>query len=512
MQAIRTQWLFVSCLSLCLLLSCGASALAQGVVVWIGGGAEERGGWSDKPYRYIVDHSTNGQVAILSTNDNSEWIPTYFKTLGAKDAYNVVIGSANSANQDDTYNAIKKAGAVFIKGGDQAEYVNFWQDSKTEQAIKEIFQAGGAIAGTSAGAHVLSDVIYDAKNGSVYPEEALRDPYDKHITFTTDFLKLVPGSLVDSHFTQRGRLPRLVAFIARQWQDNKRDMLGIGVDDQTALCINADGIGEVFGQGAITFLYRTDKTVSNIERGMPPTYTHIHHDQLTEGFKYSLSDRKITFSPLSANPAGPAPATGKYQTCTLKGDDTDSELRGEYYIGHIESSSSLYNGELTLEKGDDWVTNAIIMTKVFSDADYIENTVGGVQWGLAKKPHGIGIYLDEGAKVVVSNSGVIDNQSIGTAQPAVMLLDSYGVDKVDFSTYKNKPLSPRQSVAMTNIRLHLITAGMSYDAVAHDLLGGQPNPARCGLVNPDSHKISAIAIILALPFLGLIMKRRTSRP
>ncbi len=59
---------------------------------------------------------------------------------------------------------------------------------------------GGVIGGTSAGLHILSEVLFTAQNGTVYPEEALEDPFNQYMTLEDDFLNLMPGLIFDSHF------------------------------------------------------------------------------------------------------------------------------------------------------------------------------------------------------------------------------------------------------------------------------------------------------------------------
>jgi beta-aspartyl-peptidase (threonine type) len=62
-------------------------------------------------------------------------------------------------------------------------------------------------------------------------------------------LDLMRGVLTDTHFTQRGRLGRLITFVSRMQADGKPNdkypIVGIGVDERTTLCVEANGHGHV---------------------------------------------------------------------------------------------------------------------------------------------------------------------------------------------------------------------------------------------------------------------------
>lgn len=498
--------------SLIIILSLYSISFGQGYIALVGGGTEDYNSWSDKPYKWIVEHSTNKTIAVLSVNYETEWLTTYFKTLGAKDAYNLCINTKTLANSDEIYNKIVLADGIFVKGGDQSEYVRLWKGTKTESAIVEVFKRGGVVSGTSAGAHIMSEIVYDASNGSVYPEEAIRNPYNPRITFTYDFLNFVSGTIVDTHFTQRGRIGRLIPFIARLWKDNNKDILGIGIDDCTALLIEPTGIGKVVGQGSVTFVSRSSETEEIVKPGYPLAYTHVKYDQLTEDFTYNIKTRKIESVPSSAQRGASRPYPDIYIPTLLEGINTDGELKGTYYIKNIETSNALYYGELEIKHGDKLVGNSIIMTKVFDDPDYIENTIGGVEWGLAVKNHLLGIYLDNGAILQVNSDGVMDVITKNPQGPPVIFLDSYDVKYVDFSTYKNKPLSPRQSVALTGIVIHFLTTGMSYDAINHIPITNLSPAPRCGIILNNHYDFLSVIILGLLILYGIYYLARCFNP
>lgn len=443
-----------------------ATASAQGWLAAIGGGTEsnEPGAWSEAPYRWVVERSAGGTVVVLSANRETRWIPDYFEQLGAADAFNLQIADADSADSSETADAILAADAVFIKGGDQWRYVRSWKGTRTEDAIREVYERGGVVAGTSAGAHVLSEVVFDARNGSVYPEEAVRDPFNRYMSLSDDFLGLIPGALVDSHFTRRGRLGRLLPMLARWRYDTGRAVLGIGIDERTALLVGPDLRAEVAGEGAVTFLRATAATRVEVGAGAPPVMTAVACDQLTEGFVFDLAARTVVAVPETSITVRPEPAHERVTATDLDGGDDAAADAGPVRLEDPGVDPyALQLGLLEEAAGRGELGRLIVMPRVFAEPDEYENRVGGAQWLLARHPGTAAVLLDAGASASVTASGWL-RPIAGRDEPALLILDGHSLRAVDFSswwTYSDS-VGPRQSVALAGLRVHLIAAGWAY--------------------------------------------------
>lgn len=312
-SAVRHCSLVLAVVSALGMAAVPTAAWARGAVLLVGGGSEDYGDWSDRPYGWMVQQAGNGKIAVLSTDRTAtEWIPEYFESLGALDAYNVIVPDTTTANSDAAVNAILDADGIFIKGGDQGEYLDVWVNTRLSAALEQRFDEGAVLAGTSAGAMIQGEVIYDALNGSIYPYEALANPYDTMLSLSYGFLNTVPGFVVDTHFTTRGRLGRLGPFMGRSYTDFGLKVGGIGVDQESALAIYPDGItAEVMGGGAVTLLRWTSTTSMTFERGVPPDMRNLKADILTPGYKFDLKTGAILARPSTARtvttPAVPKP-------------------------------------------------------------------------------------------------------------------------------------------------------------------------------------------------------------
>ena len=303
--ARRPRQTITACTLLMLLSLPSGNAGAQGSVLLVGGGSEDYNDWSDRPYRWLVEQAPNRKILILHYATASAWLPGYFRWLGADSATSLVIASTSAANDSANYREILAADGVFLRGGDQWEYVRLWKGTLVEEAIRKVFLRGGAVGGTSAGLAVLTDPAFDARTTSVNPPTALQAPMSAGITFTTGFLGLVPGALGDTHFFERGRLGRLAPMIAVHKMSSGADVAGLGVDYNTALAVRPDRSSEVMGAGTVTILRSGPSTSLSASFGAPFSARDILLDQLTDGFVVDLATWEIT-SPADAMTFTPA--------------------------------------------------------------------------------------------------------------------------------------------------------------------------------------------------------------
>lgn len=274
-------------------------SFANGYICAVGGGAEINGGWSDKPYKWIVEKSNYGKIVILSIDDTNTWLVDYFKSFGANEVVNLNVSNKTQANDNNIYNIINSAKAIFIKGGDQYDYISYWKGTLVEIAIKNVFNNGGVVAGTSAGAMILGEYFFTARYGSTYPDECIANPFNSYANIDKNFLNFVSNTIFDTHVSERGRILRLIPFVFKIRVNFNSNVLGIGVDDQTALCIDKNGIGYVYGSGAVHFVqfdgqstYYNSSNQYNLE--------NIKVDMLTEGWAFNLNTRQVEIIPSSA--------------------------------------------------------------------------------------------------------------------------------------------------------------------------------------------------------------------
>ena len=443
----------------------------RGTLVLAGGGSEQdRNGdsWSDRLYRHIIDASPDRRVLILSAEPENEWLPAYFRRLGAESAENLFIGNRRVADLAETAVRINKVGAVFIKGGDQSVYMANWENTRTMDALKALYHRGGVLAGTSAGAALLGGVVFTASLGTLYPEDALTDAGHPKMDLKPGFLDAFPSLLVDTHFTQRGRLPRLAVMLAN-WHSNhgEKDIIGLGLDDQTGVVLNADGRATVIGAGSVSFVRLGAAATLRMQSGRPPAVTPLILDQLTDGFVYALKEARVMTVPADARRVVPdlnRPGPESYPL-RLRGDLLGDSSAGEVRLPADPDPASLYQGCLELETGRDLLPAAMVTTALYQDLDQIENRMGGTLLALYEHPGRFGLLLTARTRIDISAQGLIRAVE-ANGRASLLVVDSAGVERVAHSQYISIPevsMLPRRSVALQGARIHILYGGITWN-------------------------------------------------
>ncbi len=365
----------------------------QGYICAEGGGNEGRGEWAAAVFGWMLEKRPAARVVILGVRGRDEGMETVFRRHGAREVVQLAIADRAAASNADTAAVIASSDIVYMRGGDQSRYVFDWDETPVEAAIVGVFKKGGVVGGTSAGAAVLGEYIFDARNDTLLPLQALSDPWHPRLTLTHRFLSLTPGVLFDTHFTERGRIGRLPIMLARCRADFAADVLGVGLDYRTALCIGPDGIGEVRGEGTVTFVHFTEDSrddIDDIATGVPPRLTNMRLLQLVAGDRFDLATWRWINPGAHARgervEAGRESQAGRRpgQCRVSAADGCARELPAEdWRIEDAEHSDALYRGELRLIQANASDNKEIVMPRAWDDADRVENRVGGVMLALA---------------------------------------------------------------------------------------------------------------------------------
>jgi beta-aspartyl-peptidase (threonine type) len=207
----------------------------------MGGGRE-----IEEAFKWFAAQAGHGHIVILRASGDDELQNWIYRDVGGVASVQTLIFHARAPASDPRVLAIvKHADGIFIAGGDQANYVRFWKGTPLNALINAHVRAGKPLGGTSAGLAILGEWGYGAMDGgSITSPEALRDPAGPAVTLVDHFvsLKRLRGVITDTHFAQRERLGRLLAFVARTAKDHHTAAVtGLGVDQDSALLVDATG-------------------------------------------------------------------------------------------------------------------------------------------------------------------------------------------------------------------------------------------------------------------------------
>lgn len=212
-----------------------------------GGGGDVTAAW-----KWFVGCAGGGDIVVLRASGGDGYNDYIFTTIGGVDSVETIkFNDASAASDPRVLDIIAKADGIFLAGGDQARYVTYWKGTPVGAALNAHLRAGKPLGGTSAGLAVLGQYYFSALADSVTSATSLGNPYDKRVTVGRDFIAApaLVGVITDSHFTARQRLGRLVVFLSRIAADEKpapSRLVGLGIDEGTALCIDPDFTAKVF--------------------------------------------------------------------------------------------------------------------------------------------------------------------------------------------------------------------------------------------------------------------------
>lgn len=259
---------------------------AKGVLLIIGGNEDKTG--DCRILRRFIELS-GGRTARIAVFTTATELPmevgaeykVLFELLGAESVELVHIADRRQSFDRNTAERITAYDGMFFTGGDQLRLTSILGGSPVDQAIKENFMQGGVIAGTSAGASVMSHTMIIGGDSSETPKKATIS--------LAEGMGLLDKVVIDQHFAQRGRINRLLAVVAQN-----PNVIGIGIDEDTALIVGGDGKCGVLGSQTVTILDGRQIIHSNISESArfdPLAITNVLLHILPDGFGYDLKHR-----------------------------------------------------------------------------------------------------------------------------------------------------------------------------------------------------------------------------
>ncbi|WP_407947631.1 cyanophycinase [Paradesulfitobacterium ferrireducens] len=203
-----------------------------------------------------------------------------FSRLGAKEVDVLDVCDRSQANSEGLVQQLNKATGVFFTGGDQLRITGLLGGTLAGRALHRLYERGVIIAGTSAGASVMSDtMIVGGEAGT---------PKKDTITMAPG-LGLIRAVVIDQHFAQRGRIGRLLASVAQNPY-----VLGVGIDEDTAILVTENGEFTVVGSQTVTVVDASPSASTNVSESSPgqplvlsPVFMHV----LSEGYRFDLKRR-----------------------------------------------------------------------------------------------------------------------------------------------------------------------------------------------------------------------------
>jgi cyanophycinase len=220
-------------------------------------------------------------------HESGQWYVEQFKKLGARDVEYHVLTKEESLKQDST-KILDNVGGIYFSGGDQTRLADALVGTPIHRRLLEIYENGGVIGGSSAGAAVMSEIMITGEE-----KREVESGYEFEIIkasniVTEEGFGFMKTAIVDQHFVRRKRHNRLISLVA----ENPR-LLGIGIDERTGIIVKPDDTFEVAGGRNVIIYDATEEASINIEADQTISGYNLAMHILKAGDCFDLKAKKV---------------------------------------------------------------------------------------------------------------------------------------------------------------------------------------------------------------------------
>ncbi|MCX6021298.1 MAG: cyanophycinase, partial [Chloroflexi bacterium] len=269
----------------------------SGTLALIGGGDYEQ---SEQVDRFLLELAggPDTPVVFLPTTHSSrrmgEKFTAYYQSLGARNVRVAPVYEREDAESEENAQLLREAGLIFIGWGSDDRLQRAVRNTPVYAALEEAYRRGVLVAGTSAGARAMGEMVISPANGPVGLREGLDDGPPLIRASMEDKVPLqlrpgfnwLPGMVIEAHLGEWNRYGHLLLMGAL-----RPDLTWIGLDERTALVISPNGEAEVVGSGNVIVARRSPSV-----RAVPPRpgkaleARGLHLDVLSHGSRTSLDE------------------------------------------------------------------------------------------------------------------------------------------------------------------------------------------------------------------------------
>lgn len=265
-----------------------AQGRPRGYLFIIGGGTRPEP--MMKRFVEMASRAGSGRIVVLpmasaTPDETGRSLVEEFKQLGAREVayYNF---TRKEAENYSNARLLAESGGIFFTGGVQTRIIEAILDTPIHNMIKELYQKGAVIGGTSAGAAVMSELMITG--------DEVRKPEEGHEFETIEAgnvivargLGLIKSAIIDQHFATRKRHNRLISIIA-----GHPELLGLGIDEATAIIVNPDETLEVIGYRNV-IVYDSSRARVEVRGDKALSIRGMIMHVLLEGERFDLKKRR----------------------------------------------------------------------------------------------------------------------------------------------------------------------------------------------------------------------------
>lgn len=214
-----------------------------------------------------------------------------FSKLGSLNVGHMRIRTREDAAQAEYIERLKTCNCIMFSGGNQLRLSSIFGGTEFLDVLKQRYQEGFLIAGTSAGAMAMSNTM-------IYEGNAALANLKGEVKITTG-LGLLQNVIIDTHFDKRGRFNRLAQAVAAQ-----PGAIGIGLGEDTGVIVSQGHELKAIGSGSVVIVDGKNiehNNIADIEFGKPISVENIIVHIMSKGDVYNLETRKFIGSEVAIN-------------------------------------------------------------------------------------------------------------------------------------------------------------------------------------------------------------------
>lgn len=210
-----------------------------------------------------------------------------FTTLGLGSVV-VITADRAAADTDAVLAQMDGATGVYFAGGDQNRVTAALHGTRVEQRLLALYRGGAVIAGTSAGAAVMSRVMITGDEARPLTKDEAWQTIESDNVATAPGLGFIDDVILDQHFVRRRRFNRLLSLVLEQ-----PTLLGVAIDEETATWVKPDRTFEVIGHGPVLVVDAKGGTAVTDAAGHGLRGDNLRLHVLRAGSRYDLKARQV---------------------------------------------------------------------------------------------------------------------------------------------------------------------------------------------------------------------------
>lgn len=193
-----------------------------------------------------------------------------------------------TADHDSIVSVLADATGIFFSGGDQNRLTAHMLGTRLLDRVREIHQSGGVVAGTSAGAAVMSEIMITGDEALHPDAEYAFTTIERGNVVTAEGFGFVAGAIIDQHFIARQRQNRLIALVLEN-----PALVGVGIDESTAIIVDRAGAFEVFGENTVMVIDASSATGISADEDGDLSGHDLRLHLLKSGQRYDWSGHRV---------------------------------------------------------------------------------------------------------------------------------------------------------------------------------------------------------------------------